>query len=469
MPAPALETQSTAIAVFNPYSGKLVGHVERVDKSALPALMQRAERGFLASRALSRARRAHILETAAQILAARAAEFAETIVAEAGKTIRQATKEVARCINTLKLSADEAKHNAGEVIPFEAYEGSENRSGYFKRDPLGIIAAITPFNDPLNLVAHKLGPAIAGGNAVILKPSELTPFSALKLVEVLREAGLPDEVVTIACGDGALGAALVAEREIRMVSFTGGFSTGTAIAKGAGLKRLAMDLGGNAPVIVLADCDLVDAVSSCVSGAFWAAGQNCIGTQRILIARPVYDAFCVHFAALTARLCVGDPTCEGTEVGPMITERAAMEIEAKVDAAIASGARLLVGHKRAGSLYSPTVLADTPTSCTLWSEEAFAPVVTLHAFDTFEEALTLANSSPYSLHAAIFTSNIDLALAAADALDAGGVMINDSSDYRFDAMPFGGFKYGSMGREGVRFAYEEMTQTKVVCFNRKSR
>ena len=349
----------------------------------------------------------------------------------------------------------------------QAYAGSENRIGWFTREPLGIILAITPFNDPLNLVAHKLGPAIAGGNSVILKPSELAPLSALALVEVLIEAGLPTEVVTPVVGGPDLGKALVAARPIRMISFTGGFRTGEAISRLAGLKKLAMDLGGNAPVIVMADAALDLAVEACVSGAFWAAGQNCIGTQRILIQRPVYDAFRAAFVAQTETLRTGDPQDEATDVGPMITEAAAMGAEQLVSRALNAGARVLTGHRRAGALYHPTVLEAVPHDAALWCDEAFAPVVTLEPFDSFDQAIALANAVEFSLHAGIFTSRLDLALDASSRIEAGGVMVNDSSDYRFDAMPFGGFKYGSLGREGVRFAYEEMTQAKVVCINRQ--
>lgn len=339
--------------------------------------------------------------------------------------------------------------------------------GWFTREPLGIILAITPFNDPLNLVAHKLGPAIAGGNAVILKPSELAPLSALALVEVLIEAGLPTDVVTPVVGGSDLGAALVAVRAIRMVSFTGGFRTGEAISRLAGLKKLAMDLGGNAPVIVMADAALDQAVEACVSGAFWAAGQNCIGTQRILIERPIYEAFSAAFVAQTTALRTGNPHDEATDVGPMITEAAARSAEALVARAMASGARLLTGHRREGALYAPTVLEVVPHDAALWCEEAFAPVVTLEPFDSFDQAIAMANAVDFSLHAGIFTSSLALALEASSRIEAGGVMVNDSSDYRFDAMPFGGFKYGSLGREGVRFAYEDMTQPRVVCINRQ--
>ncbi|GGS29563.1 aldehyde dehydrogenase [Streptomyces humidus] len=453
--------------VRNPFDGETIGSVCLTPLTAVDDVLRRAREGREKARGLSRAARAAVLDGAAALIEERAESFARLIVAEAGKTLAQARKETARAVNTLRLSAAEARRNAGEVVPFDAYAGSEGRLGWFTREPLGLIAAVTPYNDPLNLVAHKLGPAIAGGNAVLLKPSLLTPLSALRLVDTLVEAGLPEEVVTVVNGGAELGAAVVAAPEVRMVSFTGGFRTGEAIARSAGLKKLAMDLGGNAPVIVLADADLDAAVEACVSGAFWAAGQNCIGTQRILVERAVYTAFRDAFVERTRLLRAGDPADGRTDVGPMISERAAVAAEATVDAALAEGARLLCGHERHGSLYTPTVLEDVPGGSALWREEAFAPVVVLQAVDSFEEAVERANEIDFSLHAGVFTGSLDRAMAAARLLEAGGVMINDSSDYRFDAMPFGGFKYGSMGREGVRFAYEEMTQPKVVCLNRE--
>ncbi|APG93570.1 aldehyde dehydrogenase family protein [Sinorhizobium americanum] len=459
-------TSLASITVQSPFDGSVVGTVEATDASEIDALLARARRGAELSRGLARHQRASILEGAAQIVEVSRDRFSETIVCEAGKTIVQARKEVLRCVNTLKLSAEEAKRNAGEIVPFDAYAGSEQRQGWFSREPLGIITAITPYNDPLNLVAHKLGPAIAGGNAVLLKPSELTPLSAINLVDALREAGLPDEVITVAVGGTDLGRALVAAREVRMVSFTGGFATGEAISRTAGLKKLAMELGGNAPVIVMGDCDFDRAVEACVSGAFWAAGQNCIGAQRVLVQAEIYDRFRDAFITATEKLKAGDPLREDTDVGPMISKQAAERTEAAVNDAIAAGAKLLCGHKREGSLYHPTVLEGTPTTCRLWHEEVFAPVVMLAPFETLDEAIELANEPEYSLHAGIFTNNLSVALGAASRIEAGGVMVNDSSDYRFDAMPFGGSKYGSMGREGVRFAYEEMTQPKVVCINR---
>lgn len=300
---------------------------------------------------------------------------------------------------------------------------------------------------------------------MILKPSELAPLSAIKLVDYLRDAGLPASVVTLATGGAELGKALVAAREVRMISFTGGFVTGEQIARSAGLKKLAMDLGGNAPVIVMADCDLQATVQSCVSGAFWAAGQNCIGTQRLLVQASIYEAFREAFVRLAREQVSGDPLADSTDIGPMISLQAAQNAQKVVDEALQQGARLLCGHQRRGSCYAATVLENVDHGSRLWQDEVFAPVVVLQPFDDLDQAIALANQPEYSLHAGIFTNDLRTAMDAARRIEAGGVMINDSSDYRFDAMPFGGFKYGSLGREGVRFAYEEMTQPKVVCLN----
>lgn len=454
-----------SLIVHDRFDDTPIGSVIQSDVADLESIMERARLGAELSRSLSRFSRHQILERAAALLGERAEAAAHLMVREAGKTINQARKEVRRAITTLSLSADAARSASGEVIPFDAFEGSENRRGWFTREPLGIIVAITPYNDALNLVAHKLGPAIAGGNSVILKPSGFTPLTAGFLVDLLVDAGLPDEIITLVHGDRHVAQALIGAREVRMVSFTGGFSTGEAIARGAGLKRLAMELGGNAPVLVFDDADIPTAVEACVSGAFWAAGQNCVGAQRILIHRAVYNQFRDGFVARTAALCAGDPSDEATDVGPMISRESAERAERLVEDAVAAGGRLLAGHRREGSVYWPTVVENVALSCELWTDEAFAPIVVLAAFDTEEQAIAQANETDFALHAATFTRDITRALRVAERLDAGGVMINDSSDYRIDSMPFGGAKYGSMGREGVRFAYEEMTQPKVICIN----
>ncbi|WP_314094921.1 aldehyde dehydrogenase family protein [Microbacterium foliorum] len=466
MSAPTMEApaaQAPLLEVLDPYNGEVIARLAQHSVDDVDEIMSRARVGASLSRDLSRFTRHQVLDRAARILEARAEEAATLIVREAGKTITQARKEVKRAVTTISLSAETARAFDGEVIPFDAYEGSANRRGWYTREPLGVILAITPYNDALNLVAHKIGPAIAGGNAVILKPSQFTPLTARFLVEVLRDAGLPDEIITVVHGDRQVAQALVAVRDIRMVSFTGGFATGEAIARMAGLKKLAMELGGNAPVLVFADADISAAVGACVSGAFWAAGQNCVGAQRILVERSVYAEFRDRFAARTSLLRAGDPREQATDVGPMISVAAATHAERVVDDAVRSGARVLAGHRRDGSVYWPTALENVPPTCEVWMKEAFAPVVVLTPFDTEDDAIAEANGIEYALHAAAFTSDITRALRVAEALDAGGVMINDSSDYRIDSMPFGGSKYGSMGREGVRFAYEEMTQPKVTC------
>ncbi|MGS2717850.1 aldehyde dehydrogenase family protein [Eionea flava] len=462
----ARTSNRSVIDVINPATQAVVDSVYEATNGDVDAALANAKHGVSICRGLARYQRADILMAAAKSVQQQLEVFARLIVQESGKTIMQARKEVSRCINTLTLSAEEAKRLQGEEIAFDSYEGAVGRQGYTQRDPLGVIVAITPFNDPLNLVAHKLGPAIAGGNAVILKPSEQAPLSALKLVDTLVNAGLDERIISVVVGGADVGRQLISADIVRMVSFTGGMSTGEAITRTAGLKKMSMDLGGNAPVIVMADSDIHTAVDATVSGAFWASGQNCIGTQRILIERSAFDRFVSTFVAQTQRLRVGDPMDESVDVGPMINVEQAMRIESWVNDAIAQGATLLAGHRRTGSFYPPTVLSNVPADAQLCVDEVFAPVVILDVFDTFEEAVSKANSVDYSLHAGIFTNNLEVALTAVDRLEASGVMVNDSSDFRFDAMPFGGYKRGSLGREGVRYALEEMTQTKVVCFNR---
>ena len=462
------QTLAAPLVVLDKFTGATLAELPQLTAADADDLIREGQAATAVAAALPRHERARILDDAAQRLSQREDVAARLIVAEAGKTIRQARREVARAVNTLRLSATQARSNVGEVVPFDGYAAGAGRQGWFTREPLGLVLAITPYNDPLNLVAHKLGPAIAGGNAVILKPSQLTPLSARFLVDLLVEAGLPEPIVTVAHGDRHLTQALVRARQVRMVSFTGGFATGEAIAASAGVKRLEMELGGNAPVLVFEDADLDAAVTACVSGAFWAAGQNCIGVQRILVHRSIQHDFTLAVADATRVLVAGDPTSESTDVGPMISAQAAAAALATVDAAVAEGALLLTGGRRRGSVLAPTVLAKVPRTARLWREEAFAPVVAIVPFDTEDEAVALANDSEFALQAGVFTRDIDRALRVAGRIEAGGVMINDSSDVRLDAMPFGGSKYGSMGREGVRFAYEAMTQPKVIAITHRA-
>ncbi|NWK78792.1 aldehyde dehydrogenase family protein [Aquitalea sp. LB_tupeE] len=456
----------TICSVNSPYDNSHIGSVVITEKDDVDTVIKNATYGSSISAMLTRAERSDILLRVADKIKNQAEKFAITISREAGKTLTQARKEVARCVNTLRLSAEEAKRLTGEIIPFDSYVGSENRFGYFTYEPLGIILAITPFNDPLNLVAHKIGPAIAAGNSLILKPSLLAPLSSQGLVEAFWDAGLPRDILQIAHGDADLASELVARKEIRMITFTGGAKTGETITRTAGLKKIAMDLGGNAPVIVMPDCDLLDAAESCVSGAFWAAGQNCIGTQRIFVAKAIFEQFSKCMVEITERMVIGNPMLDTTDMGPMITEDQAIRVKCWVDSAVQEGAIVLTGNVREGAVYHPTILTNVPCNSLVWKEEIFAPVVSLVPFENIEEAIAEANNVESSLHAAIFTNNLEIAMMVSEKLEAGGVMINDSSDYRFDGMPFGGFKYGSLGREGVKFSVHEMSQPKVVCFRR---
>ncbi|OPX25362.1 MAG: aldehyde dehydrogenase [Candidatus Cloacimonas sp. 4484_140] len=403
---------------------------------------------------------------AAELMRGRHEELSRTIATEGSKTIREARGEVTRAINTITLSGEEAKRILGETIPFDSMPGAENRVGYYYRFPIGVIAAITPFNDPLNLVAHKLGPIIAGGNSVVLKPATVTPLSALKLGEILLDAGLPPKILNIVTGYGdVIGDALVTDERVRMVTFTGGPEAGKGITKKAGLKKIGMELGSNSPVIVMDDCDLEKAVESCVSGAFWAVGQNCIGVQRLYVQKNIYDAFEIKFVERTRKMKVGFQLNEDTDMGPMITEKEAIRVEEWIKEAVQAGGILLTGGERKGSIVQPTVMKDVPKSCRLGHEEVFGPVVILYKIDNLDEAIKEANDVVYGLHAGIFTSNLNTAFKAIKEINVGGIMINDSSDYRIDGMPFGGVKNSGLGREGIKFSLQEMTEPKVVCFN----
>jgi glyceraldehyde-3-phosphate dehydrogenase (NADP+) len=314
-------------------------------------------------------------------------------------------------------------------------------------------------------VAHKVGPAIAGGNAIIVKPATVTPLSALLLAEAFDRAGLPAKVLSVITGHaGEIGNPLVTHPDVRMVSFTGGLSTGEAIARKAGLKKISMELGSNSPVIVLSDAEIDDAVESTVSGAFWAAGQNCLGVQRVYVEEVIFEEFSKKFVERTREYRVGDKLLEDTDMGPMITEKEAIRVESWVNEALEKGATLLCGGKREGAYYMPTVLTDMPENCTLAKEEVFGPVVTLYPVRNLKEAILKSNSVNYGLQAGIFTRDLEKAFEAIKQMDVGGIMVNDSSDFRIDAMPFGGVKGSGLGREGIKFALQEMTEPKVVCF-----
>lgn len=453
------------IEVYNPQDNSFIARVSAANEKDVLHAIEEAKEGAKIAANMSVHERIKILNSAANWIKNNQEKYATTIALEGSKTIKEARKEVSRCIETLLISAEEARRINGETISFDQMPGSENRIGYYYRFPIGIIAAITPFNDPLNLVAHKIGPAIASGNAIIVKPASITPLSALLLAEAFEKAGLPPKVLSVITGNiRDVGDNLIIHPAIRMISFTGGLATGESIMKKAGLKKVGMELGANSPVIVLEDANIDEAVKSSVSGAFWAAGQNCLSVQRIYIQEEVYQEFLIKFTNLAKQYRVGDKLSEETDMGPMISEKEAQRVESWVNEALEKGARLLCGGVRKGAFYYPTVLDNVPLECKLINEEVFGPVVTLKSVSSLDLAIKKSNDVNYGLQAGIFTNNIEKALKAVKKLNVGGVMINDSSDYRIDAMPFGGIKGSGIGREGIKFTIQEMTESKVVCF-----
>ncbi|WP_392392319.1 aldehyde dehydrogenase family protein [Oceanobacillus jeddahense] len=453
------------IHVYDPQDNSVITTVPKASEADMLAAIEAAEEGAKIAGNMPVHERITIINKAADYIEDHRDIFAETIASEGSKTITEARGEVVRCINTLRLSAEEARRIIGETIPFDQMPGHENRVGYYYHFPIGIVAAITPFNDPLNLVAHKVGPAIASGNAIIVKPASMTPLSGLLLAEAFEAAGLPEKVLSVVTGSGReIGDILVTHPSIRMVSFTGGVETGEKIAKKAGLKKLSMELGSNSPAIVLQDANIDDAVSSCVAGAFGAVGQNCIGVQRIFVETSKFDEFVRKFVKETKKYKTGNKKDETTDMGPLISEKEAIRVEEWVNEALEENAILLTGGKRDGAFYTPTVLMNVATDAKIATEEIFGPVVLLFEVENLTEAIEKANQVNYGLQAGIFTNDINLAFQAIQQLEVGGIMVNDSSDYRIDGMPFGGVKGSGLGREGVKYTIQEMTEPKVVHF-----
>jgi glyceraldehyde-3-phosphate dehydrogenase (NADP+) len=451
--------------VRDPGTGEVVDTVPEASAEDAHEAVTAAAAAFAAVHPLPAHRRIEVLAKAADRVGERHEELARTIAREGVKTIREARKEVTRCATTLRIASEEARRVGGETIAFDQAPGSERRTGWWTREPVGVVAAITPFNDPLNLVAHKVGPAIAAGNAVVVKPHEATPLSALLLAECFESAGLPAGLLQVVTGAGpVVGDALVTDPRVRTISFSGGRETGETIVRRAGLKKVGLELGSIAPNLVMADADLDLAVESCVSGAYWAAGQNCLHVQRILVHEDVCERFADAFVARAEAYVTGDKLDEATDMGPLITEAEARRVESWVEEAISAGARLRTGGRREGTFYAPTLLDRVPPDAKVSCREMFGPVSVLMPFATLDEAIVTANDVDFGLQGAVFTTDLRTGLEAARRLRCGGVLVNESTDFRIDAMPFGGMKGSGLGREGVRFALEEMTEIKMVCF-----
>ena len=454
-----------SIPVTDPYNGEVIGEIPQAGAEEVEAALSSAVRGSRQMAELTAAERHGILMRAAEGIRDRSEELSLILTREVGKTIREARGEVRRTIQTFTVAAEEAKRIHGQGVPMDADPRGGGRIGFTLRVPVGVVAAVTPFNFPLNLAAHKVAPALAAGNSVILKPATETPLADLQVAAILERSGLPEDALNVITGRGEeVGPPLVSDERVRMLSFTGSLAVGRTLMAAPGIRKTTMELGSNSAVIVMDDADADLAAERIVAGAFALAGQVCISVQRVYVQRALYDRLVESVSAGAGRLAVGDPREEATDMGPMISAAAVDRAQSWIDEAIDAGGERTAGGRREGTLLWPTVLTEVPDECRISSEEAFAPAVVINPVETLEEAISRVNDSRYGLQAGLFTGDLSAALRAARAIEVGGVMINEVPTYRVDHMPYGGMKMSGIGREGLRYAIEEMTEIRLVCF-----
>lgn len=455
--------------VKNKYDGKVVATLPTARKEDVDAAIDAAERAEDIMADMPAHKRAEILLRAAALLRERSDDFAKTIAAEAGKALKFARPEVDRAVSTFTIAAEEAKRLHGETIPLDAVPAGEGYFGFWTRRPVGVIAAISPFNFPLNLVAHKVAPALASGNTLVLKPASTTPLAAVKLCQVLMDAGLPAGAINLVVGSGGtVGEWLVTDPRVDKITFTGSPDVGRHILSVAGIKKVTLELGNTSPVVIAPDADLDFVAKRCAVGAYYNSGQVCISVQRIYSEKNVYEPFSEKFVKATEAMVVGDPLDERVDVGPMIDPKEVDRIEHWVQEAQTSGAKVLTGGRRDGSVYYPTVLANVEEDMKVVAEEAFAPVASIIASDDFESALKQANDTKFGLQVGVFTNDINRVFKAVQRLNFGGVIVNDTPNFRADHMPYGGNRQSGLGREGVRFAMEDMTNIQLVAIRLNS-
>ncbi len=449
--------------VTDKFTNDVIATMAAAQAADIEAAVASARKAFPSMAALPIHARAAILEKASDLLRARREYLAGWISMETGKAIKFARMEVDRAVDTFRLAAQEACRLHGETVPMDSVKSGEGLFGFWHRRPVGVVAAITPFNFPLNLVAHKVAPALAAGNAVILKPAEVAPASAAILCQILVEAGLPPGSLNLIHGKGeTVGSALVSHRAVDKVTFTGSAAVGRAILAQAGIKKVTLELGNSSPVIIAADADLRTAAAKCALGANYCSGQVCISTQRIYVAESVAEEFMGYLLEETGKLAVGDPKDDRTDVGPMIGVREAERVEKWIAEAKAEGARIRIGGRREGATHWPTILDGVREDMRVVREEVFGPVASVIPCRTFEEALARADDSDYGLQASVFTKDIDRVFQAVSRLNFGGIIINDTPHLRPDHIPYGGNRQSGLGREGLRFALEEMTNIQMI-------
>jgi len=460
------QTAAAEDEITNPYTGDVVGTVPRASVEDAARAVAAAVEGAETMRRLPAYQRAAVLQRAADLLADAADEVARTISAEEGKPLAEALGEARRTPDLIRLAASEGARMHGETIPVDAAPGNSDKLAFTLRQPCGVVVAITPFNYPLLLVAHKIAPALAAGNAVILKPASQTPLTALKLTEIFLEAGLPEHALQCITGPGStIGPALCGDARVRKISFTGSKDVGEGVTAIAGVKRLSLELGSNCPLIVLPDAVLEQVAIATVAGGYVNAGQACISVQRVLVGRKVYGDFLDALRPKVEAIKVGDPFEDGTSLSALINEREAERVEGVIRRAVDAGASLVTGGGREGGVVQPAIVADVSPDMEISRAELFGPAVAVSAVDGIDEAIELANASEYGLGAGIFTSDVTNALRFARDVECGNIQINSTPLWRADLMPYGGLKGSGVGKEGPRYAIEEMTELKSVVFH----
>jgi acyl-CoA reductase-like NAD-dependent aldehyde dehydrogenase len=457
--------QGEPVEVRSPYDGTVAATIRRATSSHAEAAVRAAQHAFETTSKMAAYERQRILRAISSEIAANRDEFATLMALEAGKPIRTARAEVDRAAFTFDVASEEATRIGGEWLPLDLQPSAVGRGGIVRRFPLGPVLGITPFNFPLNLVAHKVAPAIAAGCTMVLKPATKTPLCALRLAEIAEKAGLPEGALNVLPLANADAERLVGDDRLKLLSFTGSAAVGWSLKAKAGKKRVVLELGGNAAVIVHSDANVEEAAAKCVQGGFSYAGQSCISVQRIFVQRDVESRFTERLVGGVRKLKVGDPLDETTDVGPMIDEDAARRAAEWIEEAVAGGAKLLCGGQRDGTLLEPAVLTRTKPQMKVNCQEVFAPVVVVEPYGDFDEAIRRVNDSEYGLQAGVFTNDARLLFRAFEQIEVGGVIANDMSSFRIDHMPYGGVKDSGLGREGLRYAIEEMTEPRLLVLN----
>ena len=453
--------------VVDPFRQTVIDTVPRATATDMNLAITSAVRGAQAMGKLTAYQRYDILSKAANLMSQRAEDLATTITQEEGKVIAEGRVEAQRGVQTITFSAEEAKRLHGETVPLDAAPGNVNQFGFTIRVPVGVVAAISPFNFPLNLVCHKVGPALAAGNSVVLKPAGDTPLSALKLTEILLEAGLPEEAIQCVTGSGGeIGDVLTGDPRVRKITFTGSMEVGNRICRNAGIKKVTMELGSNSPLIVMSDADLEKVAAATAASGFSNAGQVCISTQRVFADRRIYADFLDALVESTHAFAPGNPQDESVRMGPMIRESDATRVGEWIAEAVQQGARIAVGGDYEGTLHAPTIVADAKPDMRVSREELFGPALAVSSFSDIDDAIAMANDSRFGLSAGIFTQNVDWAMRFAREVHSGNLHINSSPQWRADLMPYGGLKDSGMGKEGPAYAVQEMTDLKMVVFHR---